>query len=84
MRQEQTVGGHVRLSAGLEMLPAERPKCPKGHGFMELRPAGTPEQVWCGIWYECRSGCTSAVLLMGDELSRSISNAQVHRKNCHD
>lgn len=58
---------------------ALRPECPKGHGFMELLSIGsqTPEQRWCGVWYECprdpRSGlpCLSAALLPSPELVAS-------------
>lgn len=49
-------------------LPACRPACPNGHGLMVLRPAGTPEQEFCGTWYQCAPGpagdfCMSATLL---------------------
>lgn len=35
-------------------LPAERPRC-RQHGYMVLRPASrqTPEQQFCGVWYDC-------------------------------
>lgn len=69
---------NVGLSAGLEMLPAERPECPKGHGFMELSAPGTPEQAWCGVKYRCQNGCTSSVLFpspaLTAQLASSISN----------
>ncbi len=33
-----------------------RPECPRGHGFMTLRPFDrqTYEQLWTGAWYDCR------------------------------
>jgi hypothetical protein len=51
------------------------PECPKGHGPMILRPGGTPEQRWCGTWYECapvQSGCRSAVLYPSPELTDAL------------
>lgn len=50
-------------------LPALRPTCPSSgkHGFMTYRPGKTPEQIWCGIWYDC-SECRSSVLYHSPEL----------------
>ena len=48
----------------------ERPKCP-GHGTAcTLRTTGlTPEQEWCGAWYDCQEpGCTCSVLINSKEL----------------
>lgn len=50
-------------------LPALRPTCPATaeHGFMNYRPGRTPEQRWCGIWYDCTS-CRSSGLYQSPEL----------------
>lgn len=50
---------------------AERPSCVR-HGYMELRPIErqTPEQRWCGVWYDCAAPhCMSSVLLPTGELA---------------
>lgn len=51
----------------------ERPKCDK-HGYMELRPAHrqTPEQEFCGVWYDCLH-CGNGVLLQSPELINQIN-----------
>ena len=40
--------------------PMVLPQCEQ-HGQMEIQPAGTPEQAWCGVWYRC-TRCTNAAL----------------------
>lgn len=39
------------------------PHCPKDseHGQMMLRERMSPEQEWCGVWYDC-AHCKSAEL----------------------
>jgi hypothetical protein len=58
-------------------LPMELPKCAE-HGSMELQPAGTQEQEFCGTWYRC-SRCTNSVLLI--PLGR---DAQVPEQHAED
>lgn len=59
-----------------DRLPALRPECPNGHGYMELRDGGlSPEAEWCGVWYDCPPGighCRSSVLLPSRELVASL------------
>jgi hypothetical protein len=53
----------------------ERPKCNQdGHGYMELRPINqqTPEQKFCGVWYDCLR-CGSSVLFQSPELIKQLS-----------
>jgi hypothetical protein len=58
------------------------PQCPtEGHGQMELRAPGTPEQAFCGVWYSCNR-CHGGVLFMSEGLQaqlaeqrRSLANA---------
>jgi hypothetical protein len=52
-------------------LPMELPKCAE-HGSMELQPAGTQEQEFCGTWYRC-SRCTNSVLLTSPALEAQLS-----------
>lgn len=60
----------MTISTALDVLP----QCPQGHGQMVLRdpPGGhTPEQRWCGTWYDCPPGqfhCRSSVLLPSPDL----------------
>ncbi len=43
------------------------PACPK-HGEMQVRKPGTPEQAWCGTWYECKDPrCMTAALIPSAE-----------------
>lgn len=54
----------------MQTLPMELPKCDKpGHGYMVLRPKErqTPEQLWCGVWYDCQK-CTGGTLFPSREL----------------
>ena len=51
----------------------ETPQCPNGHGPMVRREPGTPEQAWCGAWWDCAAGpagatCTSSYLEPSDAL----------------
>lgn len=69
---------------------ALRPVCPSdpAHGFMELRdpPGGwTPEQRFCGIWYDCRKGPGhyASVLYQSPELVAFLAEQTVaHRAAC--
>lgn len=47
-------------------------KCPAQpeHGALVERKSLTPEQAWCGKWFDC-TRCMSSVLLMSDELKAS-------------
>lgn len=47
--------------AQLETLAPDGRDCPNGHGPMQARPLDqqTPEQLFCGLWWDCRNGCTS-------------------------
>ena len=46
------------------------PSCPSCGSQMVYRPAHTPEQAWCGTWYECsESRCNSSVLLHSPALA---------------
>ena len=51
-------------------IEEHEPSCER-HGTMELRPASkqTPEQVWCGTWYDCADPwCRNSTLLPSAEL----------------
>ena len=52
---------------------SDAPTCPIGHGPMVLRPIGqqTPEQRWCGTWWDCES-CRSSVLIPSPELAAQM------------
>lgn len=54
-----------------QTLPMELPRCPSddSHGYLELRPLSrqTPEQQWCGVWYDCLR-CKSSVLFQSAQL----------------
>lgn len=57
---------------------AERPKCPTCGVYMELRPlyGQTPEQKYCGTWYNCPSPrCSCSVLLPSVELAQEYRKA---------
>jgi hypothetical protein len=47
-------------------------RCPQ-HGPLVLRPKEhqTPEQLWCGTWYDCVQR-DYTVLVHGDELDRQL------------
>ncbi len=51
---------------------ALRPAC-KRHGATELRPLlrQTPEQRFCGVWYDC-TRCGSSVLYPSKELEAEL------------
>lgn len=47
------------------------PKCPSCGGKMEYRPGGTPEQRYCGAWYDCTApGCSCSVLIPSKEIRK--------------
>lgn len=53
-------------------LPMALPKCPAHDRTLELRPDNlqTPEQRWCGLWYDCPSeGCGNSYLDESPELA---------------
>lgn len=56
-------------------LPVRMPDCPANpsHGQMHLRPIErqTPEQRWCGTWYDCHR-CWSSRLIHSTELRQSL------------
>ena len=55
----------------------EIPQCPACGERMELRPLTrqTPEQQYCGTWYDCISpGCCGTILLP------SVEIAEEHKK----
>lgn len=60
------------------------PDCPANadHGQMALRPIGrqTPEQRWCGTWYDCQR-CSSSMLLPSPQLAEELA-AQRQRQLC--
>ena len=47
--------------AHLDTLAPADHDCPNGHGPMQARPLDqqTYEQLFCGLWWDCRNGCTS-------------------------
>ena len=53
-------------------LPMTLPTC-KDHGEMQLRDPKrmTPEQEWCGIWYDCQA-CSASVLFTSEELQNFL------------
>lgn len=60
------------------------PECPAGHGPMALRPlkGQTPEQRWCGAWYDCQSNdygarCYCSTLVPSEELKDVYRKAGV-------
>lgn len=54
----------------------DMPLCPNGHGPMHPRPAAlqTPEQQWCGAWFDCHH-CKSSVLIKSAALDAHLSDA---------
>lgn len=57
-------------------LPATLPECSE-HGVMTVRPLErqTPEQLFCGTWYDCPQ-CTSSALLVSSELATQLRTGQ--------
>ncbi len=54
----------------------EVPRCPVHGEPMAYRPAGTPEQAFCGTWYDCQHpGCSCSVLLTSRELAEMYAKA---------
>ncbi len=54
----------------------EIPRCPEHGEPMAYRPAGTPEQAFCGTWYDCHHpGCTCSVLIPSRELAEMYAKA---------
>ena len=57
-----------------DLLAPVAVECPCGHGPMARRDlAATPEQAWCGTWWDCPGGpggtrCWSSVLVPSAEL----------------
>jgi hypothetical protein len=47
--------------AQLETLAPDGRDCPNGHGPMQARQLHqqTYEQLFCGLWWDCRNGCTA-------------------------
>jgi hypothetical protein len=69
-------------AAGADLTADDVPECPNGHGPMALRPLSkqSPEQIWCGTWYDCPPGaaayhCSASALVPSAELA--AQNAQV-------
>lgn len=58
-------------------LPMELPKC-KQHGEMILRSRKqqTPEQEYCGTWYDCPI-CKGSVLFVSAELQEIYKKANI-------
>lgn len=58
-------------TAQLEEHPEETRNCPNGHGPMQPRPLApqTYEQLYCGLWWDCKSGCASS----GARTSRDLA-----------
>lgn len=47
----------------------ELPKCPTHGTTMSYKKAETPEQDFCGAWYEClEPGCHCSAVIMSKEL----------------
>lgn len=55
-------------------MEATPPMCAQ-HGQMAVQPAGTPEQVFCGVWYRC-ARCTNTVLLESQQLRDHLQSQQ--------
>lgn len=54
-------------------LPMELPKCAEHKIQMILRPLShqTPEQIFCGTWYDCPA-CTQTVLFQSAALLQQL------------
>ena len=52
------------------------PQCPHCKKQLSLRPEGrqTPEQKWCGTWYDCT--CGYSLLIESNELIESLLTAK--------
>lgn len=57
----------------MDTVIMERPKWDK-HGYMKPRPAlsQSPEQQFCGVWYDCLH-CGNSVLLQSPELMKQLN-----------
>jgi hypothetical protein len=58
-------------TAQLKEQPGETRDCPHGHGPMQFRPLGQQpyEQLYCGLWWDCKNGCSSS----GTRTSRDLA-----------
>ena len=56
--QEELIAARL---AQLETLTPAGHDCPNGHGPMQARQLHqqTYEQLFCGLWWDCRNGCTA-------------------------
>lgn len=56
------------------MLPMELPKCVEHKIQMVLRPLAhqTPEQKFCGVWYDCPA-CTQSALFQSAGLRQQLA-----------
>lgn len=65
---EALAARRAQLDAATDLQSRE---CPYGHGLMVARPLEqqTYEQLWCGLWWDCKNGCTSSFC----ENSRDLS-----------
>ena len=73
-RYPRTVAELIALrSAQLEARPEQLRvySCPHGHGPQQPRPLGqqTYEQLYCGLWWDCKNGCTSSALVQSRDLA---------------
>lgn len=59
---------------GADHLPMTLPECPCGHGAMHQRDTKrqTPEQLFCGVWYDCHE-CSSSVLFTSVQLQAQLA-----------
>lgn len=65
------------MSGGVLM---ELPRCPVHGCQLEYRPGRTPEQRFCGTWYDCPyPGCAHSVLFPSEEL-QEIYRAAYRKK----
>jgi hypothetical protein len=59
---------------------AQAEQCPSCGGAMHQRPEAkmTPEQAWCGTWFDCdRPGCWSSILHQSDELQAQLAEQRI-------
>ncbi|MFJ1757593.1 hypothetical protein [Kitasatospora sp. NPDC088134] len=55
------------------LLPDPLPRC-RRHGRMRLRPPGTREQEFCGVWYRCAAPeCAATVLVASAGLRAQLA-----------
>jgi hypothetical protein len=66
-RSIPAAGRRHRALGGGPMTSIVCPASPQ-HGPMVRRTNLTPEQAWCGEWWDCRSGCHSSVLIQSPAL----------------